>query len=194
MNNLQNDMKIQINPWFATPVFNTQISDDFCNNLIQKVSKDKDTWKKGLENVNALTCGWDGLQKYEELKIISSLVTQYILPQIGKVQKWKYNNWSCIEAWINFYQKGDSAELHFHKFSDYCAVLILKPGNGNLVFVPSDSVENKYRNFYNVENQKINEKKGTLILFPDYIYHKVTDCENERISVAFNFRNNSIKE
>tara|TARA_R100001510_G_C7539480_1_gene127655 strand:+ start:12 stop:593 length:582 start_codon:yes stop_codon:yes gene_type:complete len=192
--NSQNDIKIQINSWFATPVFNTQISDNFCDNLIEKVNKDKDTWEKGLENVHALTCGWDGLKKYEELETISNFVTQHILPEIGKVQKWKYNNWACIDAWINFYQKGDNAELHCHKFSDYCAVLILKPGNGNLVFVPADSVEDKYRNFYSVENQKINEKKGTLILFPDYIYHKVTDCENERISVAFNFKNNSIKE
>ena len=38
-------------------------------------------------------------------------------------------------------------------------------------------------------SQRLNEKRGTLILFPSYLYHSVTECKTERISVAFNFFN-----
>ena len=42
-------------------------------------------------------------------------------------------------------------------------------------------------------DEKINERKGTLILFPAYLYHEVMDCDEERITVAFNFINTPIE-
>jgi hypothetical protein len=175
--------------WFPTNVFHCKLDDEICDRLSEKVFHDKDKWTKGLRNVQALTTGWDGLSKYEELKVISNFICKSILPKIGESQKWKFNQWQTREAWINFYQKGDSANIHNHGFSDFCGVLILTPGKGNLVFLKTEFIEGKTRSFENIENQKINESKGTLILFPGYLYHSVSSCENERISVAFNFEN-----
>lgn len=183
------DFEINKADWFPTTVFYSKIDEEFCDKLSQKVFSDKDKWKKGLKNVQALTTGWDGLSKYEELRDLSNFICKSILPKIGESQKWKYNDWETREAWINFYQKGDSANNHNHGFSDFCGVLILSPGNGNLIFSKTEFTEGKTRPFESIENQKINETKGTLILFPGYLYHSVSTCENERISVAFNFTN-----
>lgn len=185
------DTPIEVSQLFATPIYTCHLDDGFCNALIEKVINDKDKFIRGLVNVNALTTGWDGLRKYQELRDIGYWISKSILPEIGKLQKWKYNNWRCSTAWINFYEKGDTARLHNHKFEDYSGILILEPGNGNLMFVSPDEVFNNYRPFYNPESKKVNEKKGTLILFPDYMFHQVTDCEKQRISVAFNFINDA---
>jgi len=178
--------------WFPVTIFHTQIDDQLCDKLIEKVMVDKDTWTKGLRNVQAKTTGWNGLGKYEELDEIKLLITQTLLPKIGESQNWKYNNWAAYEAWINFYEKGDFANLHNHIGADFCGVLILKPGEGNLLFHNNRDVENINRNFTQIENQKINEKKGTLILFPAYLYHSVVECKFDRISVAFNFLNEAL--
>lgn len=185
---------IETNLWFADQIFSTKIDESFCDLLIEKINIDKNKWKKGLKNVRALTTGWDGLNKYNELKEISTLCCKTLLPTIGQSMNWQYNNWTTNSAWINFYQKGDSTDLHNHRGSDFCGVLILKPGEGNLLFHDSKFIENKQKAFEQIEDQRINEKKGTLILFPSYSYHSVTECKNDRISVAFNFLNESFDE
>jgi hypothetical protein len=183
---------IETNLLFADQIFNTQIDESFCDVLVKKINKDKHEWKKGLKNVNALTTGWNGLKKYDELKEISTLICKILLPKIGKVVNWKYDNWRAHEAWINFYQKGDATSIHNHRSVDYCGVLILKPGEGDLLFHNPKFVERQLKAFEQVEDQRLNEKRGTLILFPSYLYHSVTECKTERISVAFNFFNDVI--
>lgn len=183
---------IEKNLWFADQIFNTQIDESFCDLLIEKIDQDKNGWEKGLKNVKALTTGWNGLSKYNELEEISTLCCETLLPTIGNSMNWQYNNWSTSSAWVNFYQEGDSTDLHNHRGNDFCAVLILKPGEGDLLFHNSKFVERQLKAFEQVEDQRINEKKGTLILFPSYLYHSVTECKTERISVAFNFFNDLI--
>lgn len=175
--------------WFPTNVFHLQINEDFCDTLEKKVLVDKDKWKKNLANVKALTSGWDGLKEYEELRSLCDYICQSILTEIGKNENWKYNNWITNDAWINFYQKNDLTKLHTHGFADFCGVLIIKPGNGNLCFSKTELVESKTRPFEFVEDQQINEKKGSLILFPSWLYHSVSNCENDRITASFNFSN-----
>ena len=70
----------------------------------------------------------------------------------------------------------------------------MSPDNGNLIFSRTELIESKTKPFENIKDEQINEIKGRLILFPSYLYHKVTDCENDRISVAFNFSNDPVKE
>jgi len=92
-------------------------------------------------------------------------------------------------AWINLYEKGDFTKLHNHAFVDFSAVLILKPGEDSLLFHDNRNVQRFLKGFESYADQKINEKKGTLILFPSHLYHSVSECKIERISIAFNFRN-----
>jgi hypothetical protein len=188
-------MNYNIHPvnWFPVTVFHTQIDDDLCDRLIEKVMVDKQTWEKGLKNVQAKTTGWNCLGKYEEVDKISELISQTLLPKIGESLSWKYNNWITRQAWINFYEKGDFTRTHAHFFSDFCAVLIIKPGEGNLLFHDFRGIQSAFRDFEQIKDEKINEKKGTLIIFPAYLYHSVTKCKADRISVAFNFSNESFE-
>jgi hypothetical protein len=175
--------------WFPVTVFHTQIEDQLCDKLIEKVMMDKDTWKKGLKNVHAKTTGWNCLGKYKELDEINLLIIQTLLPKIGESQNWKFNNWRTHGAWINFYEKEDFAQLHNHWSCNFCAVLILKAGEGNLLFHNHRALQGLFENFEEITNEKINEKKGSLIFFPSDLFHSVTKCNSDRISVAFNFIN-----
>ena len=188
-------MNYNIHPvnWFPLTVFHTQIEDHLCDKLTEKVMVDKDTWKKGLNNVHAKTTGWNCLGRYKDLDEINFLITQTLLPKIGESQNWKYNNWFTRDAWINFYEKGDFTQLHHHFFSDFCGVLIIKPGEGNLLFHDFRNIQGLCKDFEQLRDEKINEKKGTLILFPAYLYHSVTECKSDRISVAFNFENRAFE-
>lgn len=187
-------MNYHIQPvnWFPINVFHTQIDEQLCDKLIEKVMIDKDTWVKGLKNVHAKTTGWNCLGKYKEVDEINLLITQTLLPKIGESQNWKYNNWKPLEAWINFYEKGDFTKIHRH-FADYCGVLILKPGEGNLLFHDHRHLSGLSREYENVTDEKIKEKKGALILFPHDLYHSVSKCQADRISIAFNFTNEAFE-
>lgn len=185
---------IETNFWFADKIFNTKIEDSFCDLILKKIYQDKDKWKKGLRNINAFTTGFDGLKKYQELVEISTLISGTLLPKIGKSFNWQYNNWKPASAWVNFYEKGDSASIHNHTGSDFCGILILKPGEGDLLFHDCKFIEGKTKRFEQIEDQRIKEKKGTLILFPSYLYHSVNECRNDRITIAFNFLNIAILE
>tara|TARA_R100000426_G_scaffold86125_1_gene66974 strand:- start:88 stop:663 length:576 start_codon:yes stop_codon:yes gene_type:complete len=189
-------MKIEIKPesWFPSMIFHCKINTKFCDDLEEKVLVDKDNWTRQLKNVNALTTGWDGLKQYQELRDLCKFICESILPKIGESQTWKYNNWNTKEAWINFYQKGDSAKMHHHGFADFCGVLIVSPGDGNLIFSKTELIESKTKPFENIKDEQINEVKGRLILFPAYLYHTVTDCKKDRITIALNFSNDPVKE
>ena len=64
-----------------------------------------------------------------------------------------------------FIKKGDYTELHDHRQVDYCAILILEEGHGNLVFSSKDFIERNLKSFETPEDQKINEKKALLFVF-----------------------------
>jgi hypothetical protein len=190
-NTNMSDLVIQKTEWFPTEVFSTKIDESVCNRILTDIDKDKDHWDKGLKFIEAKTTGWNGLKEYKVIQELSNYITDSILPKIGEACKWKYNNWTTYEAWINFYEKKDSGKIHCHGIADYSAVLIVQPGDGNLTLSRTgDMLKLRKRFELNIE-QKINEEKGTLILFPSWLYHFVEKCEKERVTVAFNFINNS---
>ena len=84
--------------------------------------------------------------------------------------------------------------MHHHGFADFCGVLIVSPGDGNLIFSKTELIESKTKPFENIKDEQINEVKGRLILFPAYLYHTVTDCKKDRITIALNFSNDPVKE
>lgn len=185
-------MRFEINKasWFPTDIFYTKIDESFCNKIEEKVLLDKEKWNENLENVHALTTGFNGLDQYTELHELSNFICNKVLNEIGKTQDWKFNNWSIREAWINFYRKGDFTKIHTHGSADFCGILIVCPGKGNLKFSSTEAIEQKTKKFMKIYDEKINEEKGTLILFPSHLYHGVENCEKNRITIAMNFKNN----
>jgi len=184
-------MNLEINKsnWFSTKVFSTVLDKAYCDEINSIVEKEQDQWKKNLQNIKAKTSGWYGL-RYPIVQEISNFACDKLLPTIGETEKWKYNTWKTESAWINFYQKGDAADLHNHFFSDYCGVFITKTSASNLKFVTPLSMHGYYKKFESTNYAElITERKGLFILFPSYLFHEVSDCQSDRISVAFNFMN-----
>ena len=183
-------MNINLNKtsWYPVDVFDCNIDTSFCDRVIKFVEEEKHNWEKDLDYVKATTTGYDGI-KYPIIKEISEFICSKILPVIGQSNNWKYNNWWTKSAWINFYQKGDAAVPHCHYLDHYSAVLIIKPAEGNLVFVDPRKMLSMDPKFVQHYEQRINEEAGKLILFPNYLMHYVTPCESERITIAFNFQN-----
>ncbi len=188
-------MNLEINKTslFSTNIFSTVLDKVYCDEINSIVEKDQDQWESNLKNVKAKTSGWDGL-RYPIVQEIAKFACDKLLPSIGEVKKWKYNNWVTGESWINFYQKGDAADLHNHFFSDYCGVFITKTSSSTLRFVTPLAVHGYYKEKFETENygEGITEREGLFILFPSYVFHEVSECQSDRISVAFNFKNDLI--
>ena len=184
-------MNLEINKtsWFSTDVFSTVLDKVYCDEINSIVEKDHDQWEKNLANIKAKTSGWEGL-RYPIVQEVADFACNKLLPFIGEVKKWKYNNWVTAEAWINFYQKGDLANLHNHFFAHYCGVFITKTNTSTLRFETPLQKHGYYKKFETVDyGELITEKEGLFILFPSYLFHEVSECQSDRISVAFNFMN-----
>jgi hypothetical protein len=185
-------MNLELNKtsWFSTDIFSTVLEKAYCDEINSIVEKEQDQWKKGLANIKAKTSDWNGL-RYPIVKEVADFACNKLLPTIGETKKWKHNNWETKEAWINFYQKGDVANLHNHFFAHYCGIFITKTNASTLRFVTPLALHGYYKKF---ETEKyaelITEKEGLFILFPSYLLHEVYECQSNRISVAFNFENN----
>lgn len=188
-------MNLNINKesWFSNEVYTSIIDEKICDEIVQLVNKEKEKWSEGLENVKALTSGWNG-KRYERVNEIANFASNQILPTIGQSCGWKYNNWWCQEAWINAYSEGQDALPHCHSHVDYNAILIVKPVQDSLFFVNPLKMEGWTKPFMPDHEQKINEVTGLFVFFPSHLYHYVKKCPKDRISVAFNFINSAIKE
>jgi len=184
------NLTVEKENWFPTTIFHTKIGKDIVLQIKDIVEKEKEFWKDGLKNVKAKTSGFDGL-RYPIVQEIGDFCCASILPKISKEVNWKSNNWHCEEGWINYYQKGDYTRPHVHNRRDYCAVLIVEPGEGNLKFHDPKSIHTVLKFFENNFDRTINEEEGTLIFFPSWLYHSVSECKKERITLAFNFLNES---
>ena len=78
-----------------------------CKKITEFVYQEKDKWKKDLKNVKSLTSGFN--PDYKFLHDIGDYCCKEILPKnIG------FDNWVKTYWWMNFYEKGQYAELHHH--------------------------------------------------------------------------------
>jgi len=176
--------------WFPTEVYSCVLDEEYYLPINNLVEEEKNNWNKNLSNVQAKTSGWDGL-KYKPVQDLSDFAINKILPSIGELSKWKNNNWITRQAWINFYQKGDTTKMHNHFFVDFCAVLITKTTESSLRFVNPLAVHSYYKTRFETQNfsEIVSERNGLFIFFPSYLMHEVIECQSDRISVAFNFEN-----
>ena len=176
-------MKIEKTNFFPVEIHSFFVEKQTCEEILKIVKEEKDNWSKNLLNVKAKTSGWDGL-RFPIIKNISNFCCETVLPKIHSL-----NNWSCEEAWVNVYEKGDYTEVHNHASKKYSAILIVKSKCNALVF---KNIANMYSlcNFKKEhQDEKILEKDGLFIFFPSWLFHYVEKCTDERITVAFNFYN-----
>ena len=82
--------------------------------------------------------------------------------------------------WANLYEKGDYAQPHDHKPSNFSFAYFLKSEDDHAAFVFTDS------------GYKIIPKEGTFVAFPAYLNHHVEEhkVDDKRITLSGNFEIN----
>ena len=145
--------------------------------------------------------GWQsGMLHGGDYPIIDKIIDE-IIPLITKV----YNELGMegpaklYGYWMNINKKYNYNTLHNHSGAFISAVLYLKvPKNsGNIVFERTDNLRDcimiDYVTDHNWGEYYVNSYPGQLLIFPSYMKHRVDqnlseDDDDERISIAFNFR------
>jgi Putative 2OG-Fe(II) oxygenase len=87
------------------------------------------------------------------------------------------------QCWANVMRKGQVIGLHHHGTNQYAYL-------GGHISVQVNNTSTHYTNPYTREEHAIENKKGTLILFPSWIDHRTDRVEddNERITIAFDLK------
>ena len=150
-------LKIQVT--YIDPKLNKKIKDF--------VYKEKSKFKKDLNNVKALTSGFN--PKYKFFDELYNFSYKYLKRHIShELQK------SCW--WVNYYSKSDSCNPHNHDPEILSAIVIVKSSSQNpLYFVDGN-------NEYDVD-----EEDGMILFFDSRYIHGVRACNEERITCALDF-------
>ena len=126
---------------------------------------------------------------------ISDRVKEFVYGDCGISDKMKIE---LVSSWANLHKKGDFAQVHVHYNSIISGVwyLTTTPKTGKLV-VHADyklfgnllDFPRRVYNEFNGDQYAFTPQNGDLLLFPSTMKHsvKVNNCDNERISLAFNY-------
>ena len=113
------------------------------------------------------------------------------------------NKLSISNIWFNYNTKKCSNGAHVHPDSVVSGVFYVKtpPHSGDIVFHREDAFvyfarhafkdkDFKKFNFFNSRYWSITPEENTLLLFPSWLLHSVTEniTEKERLSFSFNFK------
>lgn len=100
----------------------------------------------------------------------------------------KRRNLQIIAQWAHIHEPNASSDLHTHPGSDFSFVyyVTVPKGAGHIIFVLKEGpiVNNGLQNLH----ATIEPEEGVLLLFPSYMYHKVTRnlSKELRISISGN--------
>ena len=137
------------------------------------VYQEKKNWKKDLNNVKALSSGFD--PDYDFLHDIGDYCCKNVLPQATNFPHWQKSCW-----WINLYEKGHYTNPHNHNPEEYSMIMIVKP-----------ALEKYCLNFHTeFSTYKIQERQGLCLLFESSLKHSVDPVGSDRITIAMDFRKN----
>ena len=95
----------------------------------------------------------------------------------------KHAPFIIFESWINIYGKNGYQEPHIH----------VPPGDGGAIgvgclYLTENNSEIQFIVYPEVTTKNIIPKKGDVVFFDGTTFHRVIDSEDERISLAFNFK------
>jgi hypothetical protein len=144
-----------------------KIKKDFNDSIKKEILSIKDSWKKDLNNVKALTSGWQ--PDYSFFKTLNEQMCLK-LNEITKI-KLKPDSW-----WANYYNKGHFTKLHHHQPALISSVVFIKIDNTNPLYF------NLKPGILNVK-----EEEGLVIVFDSKLEHGVNSCNEERITLAVDF-------
>jgi uncharacterized protein (TIGR02466 family) len=180
--------------YYYENIFTNEILDYYiklCRDIQDKTESGGKNWLSSVYN----TLGTYNLIEDKRFDFMIETITSH-LKKFNTMMASDYN-YTCTDAWVNSYKKGDYQEWHNHAGSTYSAVLFLKyPEGSSLIHFQSPSepynmlpIRNiKEYNSLNIQDMNINPAENSLILFRSYLKHMVpVNNTDERITIAFNF-------
>ena len=137
--------------------------------------------------------------EYSEMQSVKNYITQ-------KVKEYLYGDCGIsreiipelVTSWVNLHKKGDWGQQHSHYNSVVSGVWYLEttPESGEFIIHPDNKLfgnlldlPRRVYNEFNGDQYAFTPQNGDLLLFPSTMKHsvKVNNCDNERISLAFNY-------
>jgi len=141
-----------------------------CENITNFVYQEKINWIRDLENVKALTSGYN--PDFAFLHDMADFCCKNILPQITNHDRWEKVHW-----WINLYEKGNYTTKHIHRKNHYSMIIIIKP-----------ALEKYCLNFHTkFATYKVEERQGLCLIFDASLEHSVDPVQSDRITIAMDF-------
>ena len=169
------------------------------NSLIEFCYEIKRKNEKGAERSNI--GGWQSDNVINEPHIefvkLKNKIEEVINSYHNDIQFKKTYNQTIDKIWININQKGQSNVNHVHPFSCLAGVFYLTKENSPIVFCHPYADINTYYwydelieewNEVNSAEWTIEPEPNMLIVFPSWLWHKVTihKKDTDRISLSFN--------
>ncbi len=143
------------------------ISKELINDIKKEILLSKQNWKKDLNNVKALTSGFN--PDYIFFDFLKKKISKKLL-QSTKI-KFKASCW-----WANYYEVGQHANLHHHEPEQISSIIFIQTDESNPLYFDLNP------GFLNVK-----EEEGLIILFDSKLSHVVKPCKKPRISLAIDF-------
>jgi len=169
--------------------------ENYCKNI---KSKHKGRTLSNINGYQSNDLNLKDKELKEFLKILNINVKQYASNVLELKNKLNISN-----MWFNYNTKKCSNGAHIHPYSVVSGVFYVKTPkySGDIVFYREDAFvyfarhvfkdkDFKKFNFFNSRCWSISPEENTLLLFPSWLLHSVTEniTEKERLSFSFNFK------
>ena len=184
----------KINALFATPIYLSKIERDFSLEELECIKDNKKIYNVNIGNNKTSKNNFILKQNkmknlHEDLIVKINDYFKSVEDSNDKVELY------ITQSWLNYNEANTYHHEHWHTNSYISGVLYIK-ADENLDFIRFlnprySSFEFSNKNNFNVFNSGIWDfpvKSGSIIIFPSYLRHSVTNntSNNERISLAFN--------
>ncbi len=200
-------MNVEYLSLFPVPIQITKLELNV-DSLIEFCYEMKRKNEKGVEKTNI--GGWQSSDIFNETHTefvkLKHTIEEYVNIFHHDMQFKKIYNQKMANIWININQKGHSNELHNHARSIFSGAFYLTTTETTqIVFQhPFREINHNYWehplieewNFPNSSYIKLSQKPNTLLIFPSWVFHKVSINveDTDRISFSFNTYNRQLNE
>ena len=172
---------------------------DRCYHLKKNVDSGGENW---LSDNTYNTIGKHSVFDDAKFLDINNFVVSSVKNYCEQLQiKKDYIDYTPIDSWFNIYQKGDYQEFHHHSNSVLSVVYFLKVGkNPASIFFKNpyiSTVRIEYDNYTpdTYDRFSYQPKAGMILIFRSHLEHSVEKQvdDEDRISIAYNFRSNNAR-
>ena len=145
-----------------------KLNEKFTKNIEQEILELKNNWKKDLNNVKALTSGFN--PEYSFFDVLKDQLSEKIF-EITKIKH--HPTW----WWANYYDVGHHADLHMHSPEHISCIIFIKTDKSNPLYFD-----------FNPGILRVKEEEGLILIFNSLLHHAVDICQEQIITLAVDFR------